>query len=126
MMMKIAILYAAASGAVGVALGAFGAHGLRGTIEERLMSAFETAVQYQLVHSLALLMVAILIGQLGRSLALELSAGAFMLGILLFSGSIYGLVLTDMRWLGPVTPLGGVLFIAGWLALLVGCWQAID
>ena len=123
-MLKAAFLFAAASGAIGVMLGAFGAHGLRGQLEDRLMHAFETAVQYQLLHSVTLLVVALLLMQSGRSLALEISAGAFMLGILLFSGSIYGLVLTELKWLGPVTPLGGVCFIAGWIALFIGGWQA--
>ncbi len=126
MIFKIALVYAAISGALGVALGAFGAHGLRGQLEDRLMSAFETAVQYQLLHSIALLLIVLLAGQLGRSLAFQISAGAMMLGILLFSGSIYGLVLTSMKWLGPVTPLGGVCFIAGWIALAIGGWQSID
>lgn len=126
MIFNIALIYAAACGAIGVVLGAFGAHGLRGQIEDRLMSAFETAVQYQLVHAVTLLLVIVLANQLGRSMAFQVSAVAFMAGILFFSGSIYGLVLTSMKWLGPVTPLGGLCFIIGWCALIVGGWQAID
>ncbi|MBL6690070.1 MAG: DUF423 domain-containing protein [Pseudomonadales bacterium] len=125
MILKIAVAYAALSGALGVILGAFGAHGLRDSLEPRLMQTFETAVQYQLIHALALLLVAILYGQVGRSLAFEISLYAFMAGILMFSGSLYGLVLTEMRWLGPVTPLGGLCFIAGWIALLVGGLQKV-
>jgi len=125
MILKIAVAYAALSGALGVMLGAFGAHGLRDTLEPRLMQTFETAVQYQLIHALALLLVAILYGQVGRSLAFEISIYAFMAGILMFSGSLYGLVLTEMRWLGPITPLGGLCFIAGWIALLVGGFQKV-
>lgn len=125
MILKIAVAYAALCGVLGVIFGAFGAHGLRDSLEPRLMQTFETAVQYQLIHALALLLVALLYGQVGRSLALEISIFAFMAGILLFSGSLYGLVLTEARWLGPVTPLGGLCFIVGWMALLVGGIQKV-
>lgn len=125
MILKIAVAYAALCGVLGVIFGAFGAHGLRDSLEPRLMQTFETAVQYQLIHALALLLVALLYGQVGRSLALEISIFAFMAGILLFSGSLFGLVLTEARWLGPVTPLGGLCFIVGWMALLVGGIQKV-
>ena len=106
-------------------LGAFGAHALRGSIEPRLIETFQTAVQYQLIHALALLLVSLTMGWLGQSLLFEISAYAFMAGIILFSGSLYGLVLTEMKWLGPVTPLGGLSLIVGWLALLVGGFRQI-
>ena len=125
MTIKIAFLFAAFAGALGVLLGAFGAHGLRESIEPRLMETFQTAVQYQLIHSLALLLVSLTMGWLGQSLSFEISAYAFMAGIILFSGSLYGLVLTEMKWLGPVTPLGGLCLIVGWLALLVGGFRQI-
>ncbi len=125
MTLKIAFLFAAFAGALGVVLGAFGAHALRGSIEPRLIETFQTAVQYQLIHALALLLVSLTMGWLGQSLSLEISAYAFMAGIILFSGSLYGLVLTEMRWLGPVTPLGGLCLIVGWLALLVGGFRQI-
>ena len=125
MTLKIIFLFAAFAGALGVALGAFGAHALRGSIEPRLMETFQTAVQYQLIHALALLLVSLTMGWLGQSLSFEISAYAFMAGIILFSGSLYGLVLTEMRWLGPVTPLGGLCLIVGWLALLGGGFRQI-
>lgn len=125
MTLKIAFLFAAFAGALGVALGAFGAHGLRGSIEPRLMETFQTAVQYQMIHALALLLLVLTIKLLGESLSFEISVYAFIAGIILFSGSLYGLVLTEMRWLGPVTPLGGLCFIVGWLALFVGGYQKI-
>lgn len=125
MTLKIAFLFAAFAGALGVVLGAFGAHALRGSIEPRLIETFQTAVQYQLIHALALLLVSLTMGWLGQSLSLEISAYAFMAGIILFSGSLYGLVLTEMKWLGPVTPLGGLCLIVGWLALLVGGFRQI-
>ena len=125
MTLKIAFIFAAFAGALGVVLGAFGAHALRGSIEPRLMETFQTAVQYQLIHALALLLVSLTMGWLGQSLSFEISAYAFIAGIILFSGSLFGLVLTDIRWLGPVTPLGGLCLIAGWLALLVGGFRQI-
>ena len=125
MTLKIAFLFAALAGGLGVALGAFGAHALRGSIEPRLMENFQTAVQYQLIHAVALLLVSLTMGWLGQSLSFEISAYAFVAGIILFSGSLYGLVLTEMRWLGPVTPLGGLCLIVGWLALLGGGFRQI-
>lgn len=126
MLIKLSLVFAALSGGLGVALGAFGAHALRGSVEPRLMESFQTAVQYQMIHALALLLIAILMQQLGRSLAFEIAAVGMMLGILLFSGSLYGLVLTEMRWLGPVTPVGGICFLVAWTALLVGSLRLVE
>jgi len=123
--LKMIFLFAAFAGAIGVVFGAFGAHALRGSIEPRLMETFQTAVQYQLIHALALLMVSLTMGWLGQSLSFEISAYSFIAGIILFSGSLYGLVLTEMEWLGPVTPIGGLCLIVGWLALLVGGFRQI-
>ena len=125
MTLKIAFIFAALAGALGVVLGAFGAHALRGSIEPRLMETFQTAVHYQLIHALALLLVSLTMGWLGQSLSFEISAYAFIVGIILFSGSLFGLVLTEIRWLGPVTPLGGLCLIVGWLALLFGGFRQI-
>ena len=123
---SLIVIAAGISGGLGVVLGAFGAHGLRGKVEERLLETFQTAVQYQMIHALALLIVAIMMLQSGRNLTLDIAAGGFVVGILLFSGSLYGLVLTDMRWLGPVTPLGGLCFIAGWVALVAAGLQQLN
>jgi len=102
-----------------VMAGAFGAHGLRGVIDERGLEVFQTAVTYQIYHSLALILVAILpIAGLSRRL-LGIAAGFFVAGILLFSGSLYLLVLTDLRWMGPVTPVGGIGFMVGWILVLM-------
>jgi uncharacterized membrane protein YgdD (TMEM256/DUF423 family) len=120
MIVKLAIVAGAFTGGIGVALGAFGAHGLRGTVEDRLLETFQTAVQYQMMHALALILMAVVIQQWGRSLAFDITVYAFIAGIVLFSGSLYGLVLTEMKWLGPVTPVGGLCFIAGWFSLAAG------
>ncbi|WP_366521678.1 DUF423 domain-containing protein [uncultured Marinobacter sp.] len=101
-----------------VMAGAFGAHGLRNLVSERSLDVFQTAVTYQMYHAIALVLVALLTGfGLSRRL-LGLAAGFFVVGILLFSGSLYTLVLTDLRWVGPVTPMGGVCFMIGWILLL--------
>lgn len=107
---------AAISGTLAVVAGAFGAHALKARLEPAQLEAWATASQYQLLHSVVLLALALFAMQSGRQI--QLSAGLFSAGMLLFSGSIYLLVLTEMRWLGPVTPIGGTLLILGWLSLL--------
>lgn len=114
---------AAFFGATGVALGAFGAHGLKKALAGNprgpdLLAAFETGCRYQMMHALALFGVAFLVAaRPGR--AARTSGWLFTAGILLFSGSLYLLGGLGWKWLGPVTPLGGLSFIAGWIALLV-------
>ncbi len=102
-------------GAAGVVLGAFGAHALRARLPAEKLASWETGVEYHLLHSLVLLALALYAQSTGRSVALP--AGLLAAGVVLFSGSIYGLVLAGWRWLGPVTPLGGVCLILGWLAI---------
>lgn len=100
------------AGALGVALGAFGAHGLKNVVSDpALLDTWETAARYHLIHALALGLVALHPGQP------RWAGGLFVAGTLLFSGSLYVLVLTEQRWLGAITPIGGVCFIAGWLVL---------
>ncbi|MGP4845114.1 DUF423 domain-containing protein [Marinobacter sp. 1Y8] len=99
--------------------GAFGAHGLRATVTPRALEVFQTGATYQMYHAFALMIVALLGGAgLPRRL-LSASAVFFALGIVLFSGSLYGLALLDLRALGPVTPLGGLCFMVGWVLLAV-------
>lgn len=116
----------AATGAMflGTLLGALGAHGLRATLEASgHVSTWQTAVLYQLIHGLAIFATGIWL-QCGtlthRPHTLFVSAAFWLVGILLFSGSLYFLSLGGPRWLGPVTPLGGLCFLVGWLALAVG------
>lgn len=117
-MIKICLVFASISGFLSVALGAFGAHGLKGKISESLLSAFQTGTHYQMFHTLALLALGILAMQLESiPKAMAISAYCWMVGILLFSGSLYGLALGGPSWLGPVTPLGGLLLMLGWLSL---------
>jgi len=111
-----------------VILGAFAAHGLKNKLDEYSLNVFQTAVQYQMVHGIALILCGLFAMQLKRLsvqgfdvgyLWVNISAISFIVGILLFSGSLYGLALTSQKWLGPITPLGGLLFIFGWIAFIV-------
>ena len=111
------IVVAAIYGGLAVTAGAFGAHGLRERLAPDQLSAWNTAAQYQLMHSVVLLGLGLYSSSSGRSV--NLSGSLFALGVLLFSGSIYLLVLTSMRWLGPVTPIGGLLMIAAWGSLVL-------
>lgn len=113
---------AALFGGTGVALGAFAAHGLRGRLAAESLATFETGARYQLLHAVALLALAVLLARLDtRAPAapwLARAAWCWSAGIVLFSGSLYLLAVTGARWLGAITPLGGLGFIAGWILLL--------
>lgn len=103
-------------GLVGVGLGAFGAHGLRGRLSPEMLAVFETAVRYEMYHALALLATAMLLTRVdGR--AMLVAGWSFVAGILLFSGSLYALALTGVTTLGAITPIGGLAFLIGWAAL---------
>ncbi len=109
------IMLSAGVGAAGVVLGAFGAHALKEELDATQLATWNTAVEYQLVHAVALLAVVLHGNATGRSI--QPAAALFATGILLFSGSLYGLSLGGPHVLGPVTPFGGLCFIAGWIAL---------
>ena len=109
----------------GVVLGAFGAHGLRGRVSPEMMQVYQTGVFYHLVHALGLFVV--------DSAAQRKTAGAIRVaglalsgGIVIFSGSLYLLAVTGVKWLGAVTPIGGLLFLTGWAVLLLGPSQPAD
>jgi uncharacterized membrane protein YgdD (TMEM256/DUF423 family) len=112
---------AAILGFIGVALGAFGAHALRGRVAPEMIEVWKTGVLYHLLHTLALLAVAALGAKVARP---RLVAGLFLAGIAIFSGSLYLLVLTDVRVLGAVTPLGGLSLMAGWITLAISARRA--
>jgi uncharacterized membrane protein YgdD (TMEM256/DUF423 family) len=99
-----------------VAAGAFGTHALRDTLSQESLTIFETAARYQMYHALALLAVACVASRWPGS-AVQAAGWLFAAGIVVFSGSLYLLALTSTRWLGAVTPLGGLALLAGWLAL---------
>ena len=114
--MNFWLLMAAVNGFLSVAAGAFGAHGLQGKLDPQALQVFETAARYQMYHALALGLAALLLRS-GRAPGAATAAALFLAGIVLFSGSLYALALTGGRWLGMITPFGGVAFLAGWVAL---------
>ncbi|HHH46891.1 MAG TPA: DUF423 domain-containing protein [Thiotrichales bacterium] len=116
---RLAARCGAALAALGVALGAFAAHGLKGRLDGHLLEIFHTGVQYHLLHALGLLLVAAL-WDLGREGWMRAAALTLCAGILFFSGSLYALAVTGLGFLGMVTPLGGLAFIAGWVLLAAG------
>ncbi|TAJ07454.1 MAG: DUF423 domain-containing protein [Nitrospirae bacterium] len=122
------LLLGAALGALGVAAGAFGAHALKAVLPTEMQAVFETAVRYQMYHALTLLLTGMLLERRGPEAqagwrCLRLAGWLFLAGILLFSGSLYALALSGLRWLGAITPVGGVCFIAGWGCLAWGGYQ---
>jgi len=108
------LAFAALNGFLAVTLGAFAAHGLRSRLSPELLDTFQTGVQYHMYHALALFGVGLLMLHFPAQTLLRYSAVAFVLGMLLFSGSLYVLSLSGIRWLGAITPLGGAGFLAGW------------
>jgi uncharacterized membrane protein YgdD (TMEM256/DUF423 family) len=115
------IKLAAILGALAVGIGAFGAHGLEPVLETyNRVDTFETAVKYHFYHTLAILLVGVLLAFGNGHKLLRASAWSFLLGILIFSGSLYVLSVTNITWLGAVTPIGGVAFIVGWILLWMG------
>ncbi len=128
-MQKRLLLFSGFSGAIAVSLGALGAHGLKEKMKEGLITmdnlqAFDTAARYQIYHSIALLAMAFLIDKFSVKL-ISSAAYCFMIGTVLFSGSIYILStssllgLENVRWLGPITPIGGLFFVTGWVLVAV-------
>lgn len=116
-MAKFALMAGSLSGLFAVVFGAFGAHALKARLSVESLAAFQTGVQYQMFHALALVLTGLLLLQFRDSASLAWAARLFLAGIVLFSGSIYLLTLTEMRWPGPITPLGGLCFIAAWAML---------
>src|SRR5438128_1074407 len=115
------LMIGAALGFLGVAFGAFGAHALKSRLSTDMLAVFETGVRYQMYHAFAILIVAAAIGHFGMARLLVLAGWLFFAGVVLFSGSLYTLALTGVGVFGAITPIGGLLFLAGWACLaLVG------
>jgi len=113
----------AALAGLAVILGAFGAHGLKARVDPGLLVVFETGVRYHMYHALALLAVGLAAGR-WASAWIGAAGWLFLAGIAVFSGSLYLMTLTGVRWLGAVTPIGGVALILGWVALAIGVLRA--
>jgi uncharacterized membrane protein YgdD (TMEM256/DUF423 family) len=114
---RVFFLLGSVSAALGVTLGAFAAHGLRGRLDTDMLNVFETGVRYQMYHALALLAVGWASTRWPGS-ATSAAGWCFVAGTMVFSGSLYALSLTGQRWLGAITPFGGLAFIAGWVLLV--------
>jgi len=113
----------ALAGFTAVALGAFGAHALKTHMAAELLAAFETGVRYQMYHALALFAAAWGASR-WRSRWFAVAGGLFVAGMVLFSGSLYLLSLSGIRWVGLITPMGGMALLAGWACLGIGAWRA--
>ncbi len=122
---RTVLAMAGLAGALGVALGAFGAHALAARLSPADLATFETGARYQMYHAVALLGVGAWIDR-HPARHLHWAARAFGLGIVVFSGSLYALVLTGQRWLGAITPIGGVALIAGWVLVMVEGASTMD
>ncbi|WP_210465078.1 DUF423 domain-containing protein [Rufibacter roseolus] len=119
MTIKTILILGALLSGLGVMIGAFGAHGLAKLLTETgRTETFETAVKYQMYHALGLLLVGVLMSQYPAATGMGVSGICFLIGILIFSGSLYILCLTGIRWMGAITPIGGLFLIAGWLNLV--------
>lgn len=124
-MTKIFLMAGAIFGGLSVAVGAFASHVLKAQMSERSQQIFETGTKYQMYHALALILVSLLLSRAeGGDNLMTIAGYAFMAGIILFSGSLYGLSLSDIKWFGPITPLGGVAFLVGWGCLAIAALKS--
>jgi len=117
--MNIFVFFGALNACISVALGAFGAHGLKGIMDQKYLDIWETGVRYEMYHALGLIAIGILSGTLKSSALLSWSGWLMLIGIVLFSGSLYVLSLTKISVLGAITPIGGVAFLASWILLAI-------
>jgi uncharacterized membrane protein YgdD (TMEM256/DUF423 family) len=115
---KTFLLIGSLAGFLAVALGAFGAHGLRSRLTPDMLAVFETGVRYHMYHALAIVLVALILGRMDGWL-IRTAGWAFTIGLVLFPGSLYLLALTGVTVLGAITPLGGIAFLIGWACLAV-------
>lgn len=123
-MHNIFLVLASLNGFIAVALGAFAAHGLKNILSPELLNTFQTGVQYHMYHALALLGVGLLALHYPSNPTLKASGYLFLVGIVLFSGSLYVLALSGIRWLGAITPLGGVAFLTAWALMAWSMFRA--
>ncbi len=124
-MARIFVFLGALNGFLAVALGAYASHGLRTQLSERMLDVFQIGVHYQALHALALLATGLLVLNIPRSRWGQVSGWLFLLGICLFSGSLYALVLIGLSGLGVITPIGGMTLLAGWLALAIAGFKDV-
>ncbi|MCM3748053.1 DUF423 domain-containing protein [Paenibacillus pasadenensis] len=118
------IAYGAVHALISVALGAFGAHGLKERLDPDMLAVFETGAQYQMYHAIALILIAFAASKLGERRGLRIGGRLINAGIFFFSGSLYVLSMTGISWLGAIAPIGGTCFILGWGITAYSAWRA--
>lgn len=123
-MSKTIIMTASVMLAMAVAIGAFGAHGLKSHLTTEMLATYKTGVEYHFYHALGLLLIGVLAVYM-PSVYLKWSVIFLSVGIILFSGSLYVLAVSGVKWLGAITPLGGLSFIAGWILLFIAVWKKL-
>lgn len=122
---KLFIVLGSMNGLLAVSLGAFGAHALEGRLDTDMLSVYRTAVEYHFYHALATMVVGVLMLHVPGSAWLEVAGWLMLAGIVLFSGSLYVLAVSGVRWLGAITPVGGTAFIAAWVLCAIGAWKGL-
>jgi len=121
-----ALMIAALLGFTAVAFGAFGAHGVKDHIAPDLFEVYQTGALYHLTHAIALLGISVWLRWAPRRRLLHIAGMCFTAGVIIFSGTLYGLALSGQRWLGAITPIGGVMLLVGWALTFASAWRAID
>ena len=121
---RLFVALGSANAALAVILGAFGAHALKARLSSQMMDVYHTAVQYHFYHALGMLLVGVLAMQIQNGAGLRAAGFLMLAGIVLFSGSLYLLALSGVTWLGAITPLGGLAFIAAWIVLAISALRA--
>lgn len=124
-MTKLFLTLGSIAMAFAVSLGAFGAHGLKSRLSKEMISIFETGVEYHFYHALGLLLIGIAAHFLPETGWLRWAGWLMITGILIFSGSLYVLSISGVRWLGAITPIGGICFIAAWILFAVAVWKGL-
>jgi len=123
-MQSVFLFLSAVCGLTGVAMGAFGAHGLKAVLTAEMLAVYKTAVDYQMWHALGLGLIAVFRQQVPESALLKWAGWLMFAGIILFSGSLYLLAILNAKWLGMITPLGGVAFLAAWICVTVFAFKS--
>jgi uncharacterized membrane protein YgdD (TMEM256/DUF423 family) len=123
-MLKTFVMLGALNALLAVLLGAFGAHGLKSHLSPEMLAVYRTGVEYHMWHALGLILVGALAAYLPGNALLAWAGGCMFAGILLFSGSLYALSITGIRWLGAITPFGGAAFILAWVLVVMAAWRS--
>lgn len=122
-MLKIFIVLGSLNAFLSVVLGAFGAHGLKNKLSPEMLAIYQTGVQYHMYHAIGLILIGMLAYWLDPS-TLNWAGWSLLIGIILFSGSLYVLSISGIKWLGAITPLGGLAFLIGWLLIVIAAFRA--